>query len=168
MFQDEARFGRMSEPRACWAPAGIRPVVGLALVREFVYAYVALSPADGKLDWMVAEKMNTETMNAFLCHVMKRHSKEFIIMVLDGAPAHRSKDLTVPSNMRLIRLPPYSPELNPTELVWDEIREKEFANVVFDSMPPAIGQLRKGLGRLRRHPAAVRSLTGWDWIISSL
>lgn len=88
MFQDEARFGRMSEPRACWAPAGIRPVVGLALVREFVYAYVALSPADGKFDWMVAEKMNTKTMSRFLLHMSKRHPDEFIIMVLDGAPLH--------------------------------------------------------------------------------
>ena len=51
MFQDEARFGRMSDPRSCWAPAPHRPVVGLALVREFRYEYAAVSPWDGGLDF---------------------------------------------------------------------------------------------------------------------
>ena len=58
MFQDEARFGRMSDPRSCWAPAPHRPVVGLALVREFRYEYAAVSPWDGGLDFMTVEKMN--------------------------------------------------------------------------------------------------------------
>ncbi len=49
-------------------------------------------------------------------------------MVLDGARSHRSKDLQVPDNMILLRLPAYSPELNPAERLWEELREKEFAN----------------------------------------
>src|SRR3989304_1713185 len=69
MFQDEARFGRMSDPRACWAPAPNRPMVGLALVREFRYEYAAVSPWNGDLDYMTSEKMNTENMNRFLKQV---------------------------------------------------------------------------------------------------
>ena len=168
MFQDEARFGRMSQPRPCWAPPGVRPMVGLALVREFVYAYAAVSPRDGKLNTMLASSMNTETMNRFLAHVAARYPDEFIIMVLDGAPSHRSKDLLVPCNMSLLRLPPYSPELNPAELLWDELREKEFANRVFDSLHAATAQVRQGLTRMRRTPKALQSLTGWNWIIRSL
>ena len=168
MFQDEARFGRMSAPIPCWAPRGVRPTVGLALVREFVYAYAAVSPQDGKLNTLVAPRMNTETMNRFLAQVARRRSREFIIMVLDGAPSHRGKELDVPENMHLMRLPPYSPELNPAELLWDDLREKEFANRVFDSLPAAIEQLRRGFRRMQHAPEALRSLTGWDWIISSL
>lgn len=168
MFQDEARFGRMSDPRPCWAPSGMRPTVHLALVREFVYAYGAVSPADGCLDTMVAAAMNTATMTRFLQQVARRHANEFVIMVLDGAPSHRGKNLAVPENMRLIALPPYSPELNPSELLWDELREKEFANRVFETLPAAVAQLRAGLDRLRRHPEEMKSLTGWDWIIRSL
>ena len=58
MFQDEARFGRLSDPHACWAPAPHRPMVGLALIREFRYEYAAVSPWDGSLDYIAAEKIN--------------------------------------------------------------------------------------------------------------
>jgi transposase len=168
MFQDEARFGRMSAPAPCWAPPGVRPIVGLALVREFLYAYGAVSPQDGKLNTLLAPRMNTETMSRFLAHIARRHPKEFIIMVLDGAPSHRGKALIVPENMYLLPLPPYSPELNPAELLWDDLREKEFANRVFDSLSAATQQLRRGLQRMQHSPAAIKSLTGWEWIISSL
>ncbi|MDD5095645.1 MAG: transposase [Dehalococcoidia bacterium] len=79
MFQDEARFGRMSDPRACWAPSPKRPKVGLELVREFRYEYAAVSPWDGTLDSMTAEKMNTENMSRFLNQVSQRHQEDFMI-----------------------------------------------------------------------------------------
>lgn len=168
MFQDEARFGRMSDARPCWAPPGVRPVVGLALVREFVYAYAAVSPQDGKLSTMVASHMDTDTMSRFLAHVAVTHADEYVIMVLDGAPSHRGKDLVVPENMYFLPLVPYSPELNPAELLWDELREKEFPNRVFDSLSAVTDQLRNGLRKMQRRPTALMSLTGWNWIISSL
>jgi len=90
MFQDEARFGRISDPRKCWAPAPLRPIVKLALVREYAYAYAAVSPMDGEIDWMLAAKMDTVIMGSFLGSVSKRHPDEFIIMVIDGAPSHRA------------------------------------------------------------------------------
>ena len=54
MFQDEARFGRTSDPRRCWAPPGVRPVVSSQIVREYEYAFAALSPHDGVLDTLAA------------------------------------------------------------------------------------------------------------------
>ena len=122
---------------------------------------------DGKLNTMVASRMNTETMNRFLAHVARVHAREYIIMVLDGAPSHRGKELVVPENMCLLALPPYSPELNPAELLWDDLREKEFANRVFESLPAATQQLRHGIHRMQHSPDALKSLTGWDSIISS-
>jgi transposase-like protein len=167
MFQDEARFGRLSDPRKCWAPAPLRPMVAVALVREYTYAYAAVSPPDGALDWMLAGKMDTLNMGAFLEHVSQRHPKEFVLMVLDGAPAHRAQGLRIPENVALIRLPSYSPELNPVEHLWDELREKEFANRVFDSLGAAIAQVARGLKRLQDDPKSLQSLTGWDWILNS-
>ena len=142
-------------------------MVAVSLVREYTYAYAAVSPQDGTLDWMLASKMDTLNMGAFLVHVSGKHPKEFVLMVLDGAPAHRAKDLKVPENMALIKLPPYSPELNPVELLWDELREKDFANRVFDSLGSAIAQAALGLKRLELDPALLQSLTGWSWILSS-
>lgn len=167
MFQDEARFGRLSDPRRCWAPAPVRPLVSVALVREYIYAYAAVTPEDGALDWMLSAKMDTLTMNVFLNHVSKRHPGDHILMVLDGAPSHRSKDLCVPKNMTLIRLPSYSPELNPAERLWDELREKHFANRVFDSIGSAMAQVARGIKKLENSSQSLQSLTGWGWILSS-
>ena len=168
VFQDEARFGRLSDPRRCWAPAPLRPLVSVALVREYTYAYAAVSPQDGALAWMLAAKMDTLNMNSFLRHVSKHYPDEFVVMVLDGAPSHRSKDLKVPDNMSLLHLPAYSPELNPAERLWEELREKEFANRVFDSLGAAIAQAARGMRRLECVPDFLHSLTGWNWILSSL
>jgi hypothetical protein len=104
----------------------------------------------------------------FLDQIARKYSREFIIMVLDGAPSHRSKDLELPANMALARLPPYSPELNPVERLWDELREKEFApNKLFDCLDAVIAQLALGLWRMENSPEALQSLTGRKWILSA-
>ncbi len=168
MFQDEARFGRISDPRKCWAPAPLRPMVKLALVREYVYAYAAVSPQDGVINWMLGGKMDTVSMGAFLRFVSNKHPEEFVIMVVDGASSHSAKYLRVPKNMALVKLPPYSPELNPVEHLWDELREKEFANQVFETLGAVIAQAARGLKKMEEHPDGLRSLTGWDWILRSI
>jgi transposase len=165
MFQDEARFGRMVRIRRCWAPLPERPVVSNGYERQFVYVYGAVSPMQGQLDWMISRQMNTANMSQFLAQVSAAHPREFIVMVVDGASSHVAKDLVVPKNMRLLRLPPYAPELNPQEHVWDELREKEFPNRVFADLDSVRHQLEAGLPRLASHHAAVRSLTAWPWII---
>jgi transposase len=168
MFQDEARFGRISDPRACWAPAPQRPVVNLALVREFRYEYAAVSPWDGCLDYMTAEKMNTENMSLFLAQVSAAHRDEFIIMVLDGASSHKSKELKLPKNVSLVLLPPYSPELNPAEQIWNTLRRDYFANHVFDSLDAATTQAEKGLSAMAANKEVMRRLTNWPWISAIL
>ena len=167
MFQDEARFGRKSDPRACWAPAPHRPVVKLALVREFQYEYAAVSPWDGGLHYMTAENMNTDSMSGFLTQISQTYTDEFIVMVLDGASSHKSKDLKVPKNVSLVLLP-YSPELNPVEQIWNALRRDYFANRVFDSLAAATEQAQRGLAAMAAHKQALRQLTNWPWISAIL
>lgn len=166
MFQDEARFGRMSDPRSCWAPKPLRPLVNLALIREFRYEYATISPWDGALDYMTADKMNTENMSSFLAQVSTAHPGEFNIMVVDGASSHKSKDLKVPENVALVLLPPYSPELNPAEQIWNVLRKRYFANKVFDSLDAATQQAERGLSEMASNRDAMSSLTNWPWIKS--
>jgi hypothetical protein len=85
MFEDEARFGRISDPRRCWAPPGVRPEVSTQLIREYEYAFAAVNPQDGILDTLVLPTVNTEAMSIFLAEVSRRHAEEFLVMVLDGA-----------------------------------------------------------------------------------
>lgn len=164
MFQDEGRFGRISTPRRCWAPRGVRPKVPSQIVREYTYAYVAVSPHDGVMDSLVLPQVNGQAMSLFLKEVSSRHPDEFILMVLDGAGWHGAGELEVPTNMHLIFLPPYSPELNPVEHVWESVRENRFGNEVFGSMDGVENQLVKALVALENDPAGIASLTGFPWI----
>jgi len=134
MFQDEARFGRINSPRRCWAPKGIRPDVPAQFVREYIYAYAAVSPHDGVMDSLILPEVNAQAMSIFLAEVASRHPDEFILMVMDQAAWHRAADLVVPENIKLEWQPPYSPQCNPVENLWDEIREKWFPNLVFKSL----------------------------------
>ena len=110
--------------------------------------------------------MNTVEMNAFLSQTSAAHPGEFLIMILDGASSHKSQELVVPENMRLIGLPPYAPELNPQEHVWDELREKAFPNRVSADMEQVVTGLKQELGAMSSDWERLRSLTAWPWILS--
>lgn len=117
-----------------------------------MYVYAAVSPLQGTMDWMISSSMKTEQMSQFLTQVAAAHRGEFVVMIVDGASSHRSRDLQTPENIRLHRLPGYSPELNPQEHIWDELREKEFPNRVFGSMDGVLAQLQTGLTPRQRRP----------------
>jgi transposase len=89
-------------------------------------------------------------------------------MVLDGAGWHSSRKLIVPSNMRLLPLPPYAPELNPVEHLWDELREKCFHNKAFDSIDALEEDLAFGLLAMENTPEVIESIAAWPWIINVL
>jgi hypothetical protein len=73
--------------------------------REFVYVSAAVSPLAGELDWRVGREMNPTRMGEFLAQVSQAHPGDLIVMVLDGASAHKAKDLPIPDNIRLLALP---------------------------------------------------------------
>ena len=115
---------------------------------------------------MILPQVTEEAMSIFLREVSDRHPDEFILMVMDGAGCHKANALMVPNNMALFFLPPYSPQLNPVEHIWESIRENGFRNEVFNSMDGVENQLMHCLAALERDPAAVASMTGFSWIIS--
>lgn len=89
-------------------------------------------------------------------------------MVLDGAGWHKAGQLVIPDNLRLVFLPPYAPELNPVEHLWDELREKTFGNLVFDSMEALENHLEASLRAMECAMERVHSIVAWPWIINSL
>ncbi|MEE8436340.1 MAG: transposase, partial [bacterium] len=106
-------------------------------------------------------------MDLFLEEVASRYYEERIIIILEGAGWHKNQKIPLPSNLRLVFPPPYAPELNPAEHLWDELREKFFHNRVFDSIDALEDPLVSALLDCENNSARVRSITGWDWIISA-
>jgi transposase len=163
-FEDEARFGRMTDPRRAWAPPGVRPLVPRRIEREYGYAYAAVAPHEGALVSLVLPEVNAELMSLFLAEVARRYPRDFILMVLDGAGWHKAGELIVPAQMRLEWLPARSPELNPVEHVWEELREKWLGNRLFDEQAAVDRQVAAGLASLEKDPKRVASLAGFPWI----
>ena len=123
-------------------------------------------PDDGVMDSLILPWVNAHTMSMFLSTVSQRHPDEYIVMVMDQAGWHISHELEVPQNIRLVFLPPYSPEINPAEHIWDALRENCIGNTVFASLEAADKALSEGLRSLESAHPRMQSLTGFSWITS--
>ncbi|MDD3437073.1 MAG: transposase [Candidatus Gastranaerophilales bacterium] len=95
----------------------------------------------------------------FLEYLSQENSDYFIIMQIDGAGWHKSKGLKIPENMKLVFQPPYSPQANPTEHIWDEIRENNMKNITFKTLNDVINTLCDELNELRANVERVKSMT---------
>jgi transposase len=150
--------------RACWAPPGVRPAVRQQLSRKYLNAWATVSPRDGRLVFSYSERCNSVEMSAHLRAVARAFPRDHLVLFVDGAGWHRSRDLVVPARIHLHYLPPYSPELNPTEQIWDHLRENYTANFLFDDLFALEVQVRVGGVQMKRRPDRVRSLTLHGWI----
>jgi transposase len=159
MAQDEGCFGRVSIPKRAWAPAHVRPQVPRQIVREYVYAYAAVAPEDGRMTFLILPYSDTEMMNIFLKQVSEDFSSYFVVMQVDGAGWHRSKDLVIPENIRLLPQPAYSPELNPVEHIWEELRESYFYNHCYETLDDVVQKLCDGLMELSSDLPHIHSMT---------
>ena len=112
--------------------------------------------------------VNAQAMTLFLAQRAQRHGDEYLFIFLDGASGHKATALRMPANIGIMTLPPYCPELNPTEHIWDEIRDKFFANVVFDSLEAVEDHLIEALLFMENNPSIVQSITGFKWIVEVL
>jgi transposase len=167
MFQDEARFGRITDPRRCWAPKGIRPIVKKQFIRQYTYLFGAFSPLDGQCALIILPETSLKTMSIFLEILSERYANEFILLICDKATFH-NLGLKIPENIMIEHIPSYSPELNPSENMWDEIREKYFGNAVFKSLDGVEDKLVEAAIFYENNPQIIESITGWGWIINAM
>lgn len=164
--EDEARFGRINEPVRCRTPPGVKPHAPRQVVHEYLYAFCAVSPSLGRMAALLLPYSDTEMMNLFLQEVSRTFKESFVLMLLDQAGWHTAKGLKIPENIRLIPLPPRSPELNPTERIREDIRQKELANQAFLSMDELEDCLCRSLERLMMDRAYLSSLTSYPYLVN--
>ena len=133
-------------------------------MREYVYVFAAVCPELGKMSSLILPRADTDMMNIFLKNLSQEFSDSFLIMIMDQAGWHFSKDIRLPDNIRCIPLPPHSPELNPVEHIWEELREKNLHNIAFDSLDAVEDTLCAGIRHLMDNQEKVRSMTGFDYL----
>jgi hypothetical protein len=133
-----------------------------------MYVFAAVAPSLGRLAALVLPTANTAMMNLFLQHVSQTFAEYFLVMQVDQAGWHRSKELMVPANMRLIEQPAYSPEVNPVEHLWEELREKYLHNRIFPSLDPLVEVRGFGLNELADAKERISSLMGFPHLNVSI
>jgi hypothetical protein len=158
MAQDEGRFGRISIPKRAWAPPGVRPRAPRQVIRQSSYVFAAVAPEQGLMTSLILPSADTAMMNLFLARVAEDFANYFIVMQVDQAGWHQAKDLHIPENIRLIFQPAYSPEVNPVEHLWEEIREKYLHNRIFSSLEDLAGVLCHALHELTEDQERLRSM----------
>ena len=147
---------------------GVKPVQPTAPLYQYYWLYAAVEPISGESYWWELPRLDSACFEVFLQYMSRHYHDSLNIIVLDNAPAHTATTLTVPDNILLLSLPPYSPELNPVERLWQDLKGRID---VFDQ------QVRTSLDALREHvaqiicqytPESIRSLTGYDFIVNAL
>jgi transposase len=128
-FQDEARFGQQGTLTNVWAKRGTRP----AAVRQTEYGYLwvlgIVCPETGHAEGLLSPQLNAQVIHIFLEQFSKTiPPEEHAVMIWDGAGFHTSKQLRVPTNITVVKLPPYSPELNPIENLWHYLKSHYWSN----------------------------------------
>jgi transposase len=130
--------------------------------------YGAVSPEDGKADFLILPYITQKCFQIFLNEISRRYKDDYIMMVCDGAACHRNKSIEMPINIELVSLPPYSPELNPQENIWDDMREKWFKNKAFASIDAVVDQLEKACLFYEKSSEICKSIRSFSWITCSL
>ena len=106
-----------------WWRKGHRPPGRCDKRFEWAYIFAAVEPATGADVALVLPEATTTTMRLFLAEFAAALPEDVhAVLVLDGAGWHGARALTVPPNITLVPLPPYSPELNPVERIWLYLR----------------------------------------------
>lgn len=134
MFFDEARFGTHSKLGHGWFKKGLRTAVPIKLGFKNFYLYSAVNCLSGSSCTLMLPKVNSFCMNIYLKELSSQYADQDVLLVMDGAGWHKSNDLKIPKNIKIIYLPPYSPELNPVEKLWQHIKENTIRNKVFDTI----------------------------------
>lgn len=167
-FQDEARVGQKGTLTRLWSRVGSRPRGPRDTRYEWAYIFGAVCPERDTGVALVLPHVNTEAMDLHLKEIGQAVAKgAHAVLLLDGAGWHTSSQLTVPDNLTLLCLPPYSPELNPVENIWQFLRQNQLAIRMLDDYDHIVQACCKAWNDLLQMPETIKSITTRKWAVVS-
>ncbi len=163
---DEARFGLHTEIRRVWVSKGTRPLVRRQTRYKWDYLYAALEVVEGHAEFLHLPTVDLDCNQLFLEHLAASDPQAEHIVIADQAGFHlHPADARLPQRVHIVSLPPYSPELNPCEQLWDVLKDTEgFANGLFKSIVQLRAALLPGIRRFWEDASLVLSLIGRPWL----
>ena len=163
-FADELRVGLRGMVRRVWGRRGVKVHQRLQLSYKWSYLFLVVDGQAGRLHWCWLDSMAGDELLAAVGGLQQE--TEIGALVWDGAPSHRDGAVGA-LGLPLIGLPPYSPELNPAERVFEEVR-RWVEGKVYPTLADKVAAVETFLTELASDPARIRSLAGWDWITAAL
>ena len=162
---DEARFGLHTEVRRLWACKGTRPVVTQQIRYEWDYLYGSLDIVGGQAHFCQIPSVNQLWDRVYLQDLAATDTEAIHVVIRDQAGFHlRDGDPRLPERVRIIDLPPYNPELNPCEQMWDMIKDR-IGNQVFGSVEELREATLPALKHFWDDTKAVLRLIGRSWML---
>ena len=147
-----------------WARRGSRPRAPRDQRRISAYILGAVCPARRATSGVVMPCLNARSVSVHLAHIGRQVAAgAHAILVLDGAGFHIANDLTIPTNITLLKLPPYSPELNPVENIWAYLRANRLANTVYETYEEIVAACCDAWNFFANDPDRVASITTRSW-----
>ena len=159
-YEDEARVGQQGGLTYVWADRGSRACAPRELRYQYAFIFGAICPARGVGAGLVLPTVNIEAMNLHLGEISRNvQPGSFAVIKLDGAGWHQTGDrLKVPDNMALLKQPPYSPELNQTENIWQFQRQNYLSHRVFADYNAVVDACCDAWNKLIALPETIRSI----------
>ncbi len=164
-FQDEARVGQQGTLTRIWAKRGSRPRTPRDRRYTWAYLFGAVCPARGTGAALVLPWVNAEAMTEHLAEISTQVAPQaHAVVVLDGAGWHQQGGrLRVPANLTLLPLPPYAPELNPVENVWQYLRGNQLSNTIWNTYDQILDACCQAWNALIHEPGRLASITQRLW-----
>jgi len=165
MFYDESRFGLITDIGRKWTIRGVKPIIPYQQKYEYFYLYQSTDIKTGEDFSMFMSHLDTISLNEYLKELSERFKNEKIVLIMDNASFHKSKKLNIPKNIKIEYIPPYSPELNPQERRFEDIK-KFLKNKVFKTIEDLERKVEKIL--LSYTNNQIKSLVSYNYIVKAL
>lgn len=167
-FQDEARFGQKGTLTRVWARRGSRPRAVRPTGFTSLYVLAAVCAATGAMSALIMPELNTEVVNLFLEEFARNLPTDVhAVLIWDGAGFHTGSGLVVPSQVSLIQLPPYSPELNPVENLWHYLRSHYWSNRAYRDDKALQDEAIRSLRAIRDDPKTLKTVCNAPYLRES-
>jgi transposase len=163
--QDESRFGLKTLIGKVVTACGIKPIGEWQWLFKAFWIYGAVEPATGESFFLQFSHVDTECFQMFLEEFSKAYPDSLNIIQVDNGRFHTSKKLVVPENIILLFQPPYCPELNPIEHLWQYLKA-DLRWASFKTLEQLQAKVEELLMQLT--PEIIASVTGYPFILNAL